>query len=232
MQRNQWIKKEDDEYHAWCINDANEKGIAGVEGTVQCWGSGSASGSGSVCFWTIRIRYSQLRIRIRLRILPSSSKYSKKSLYFYCFVISLWRFSFEEWCKCTSVPNPHPNPGPHVLILWPPGSASGSVSQRLRIRGSGSVRYQNVTDPQHWHHERNKNNLEPCKWYSTAPQSFMVPYCPFNPHVWKHSSCHMHGCIKRGQELRRKNYKLRYGGEKSLLGAQFLHIENYGKFVN
>jgi hypothetical protein len=39
------------------------------------------------------------------------------------------------------------------------------------VRGHGSEDpdlYQNVTDPQHWHHERNKNNFEPCKWYSTV----------------------------------------------------------------
>ncbi len=37
----------------------------------------------------------------QIRILPSSGKKSKKNLYFYCFVTSLWLIIFEEWCKCT-----------------------------------------------------------------------------------------------------------------------------------
>jgi hypothetical protein len=48
--------------------------------------------------------------RIRIRILPSSSKNLRKNLDFYCFVISLWLFIFEEWCKYTGVPHPHPDP--------------------------------------------------------------------------------------------------------------------------
>ncbi len=40
------------------------------------------------------------------------------------------------------------------------------------------------------------------------------------------------GVRKRRQELTRKNYKIQDVGEKSPLGAQYLHIEKYDKFVN
>ncbi len=41
-------------------------------------------------------------------------------------------FIFEEWCKCTSVQNhQHLDPDPwDPYVFGPPGSASGSVSQR------------------------------------------------------------------------------------------------------
>ncbi len=68
-----------------------------------CSGTGFASGNGSVCFWAswTRIQIRNLfvqfrsRLRFRARILPSRSKIIK-TLYFYCFVTSLWLLSFKN----------------------------------------------------------------------------------------------------------------------------------------
>ncbi len=83
-------------------------------------------------FWAFLIRIRIRKLQLRIRLLPSLGKNSKKNLDFYCFVTFLWLFICEEWCKCTSVPNLHPDP----YVFGPPGSASGSFSQRC---GSGSV---------------------------------------------------------------------------------------------
>ncbi len=62
---------------------------------------------------------------------------------------SLRFFIFEEWCKCTTVPDSDPHPYPYDLYVFgPPGSASGSVSQRYGCEDPDP--YGNVTDPQHW----------------------------------------------------------------------------------
>ncbi len=61
-------------------------------------------------------------VRNRLRILPSSSKNSKLLFCSFFVTFYLWRMMY----KCTSVPNPHLDP----YVFGPPGSASGSVSQR------------------------------------------------------------------------------------------------------
>jgi hypothetical protein len=81
------------------------------------------------------VSWIQIRIRIlwaslsRSRILLSSSKNSKKNLYSFCFVTSLWLFILEKWCKCSSKSNKQNNSGLRIRINWLeariPGSGSG-----------------------------------------------------------------------------------------------------------
>ncbi len=78
------------------------------------------------------------QVRLRLRILLSSRKIVR-NLAFFCFVIVLWSFIFEKWCKCTfkkqwaeklRIKNNF------LLASWRSGSGAGSIGQR---HGSGSV---------------------------------------------------------------------------------------------
>ncbi len=116
---------------------------------VRCHSIFQCSGSASVCFWTswIHIRICNLIVRSRIRILPSTSKKIKKSLDFYCFVTSFWLFILEEWWKM-NLRKGISTKNYFLFASWRSltkraGSGSGSAF------ASGSVRYQNVTDPEH-----------------------------------------------------------------------------------
>ncbi len=63
---------------------------------VQC-----VSVFGIRIFWASWIRVRIRNLFVRIRILHQQAKKMKKNLDFYCFLVSLWLFIFEEWCKCT-----------------------------------------------------------------------------------------------------------------------------------
>jgi hypothetical protein len=110
----------------------------------QCSGSGSVSFEAS----SIGIYYSE--VRITNRILPSSSKNSKKNLYFYCFVTSLWLFNFED---DVNVPSKIRSKKRNkfffvgVLKVTEERAKSGLVSPRYGSTDPDT--YQNVTDPEY-----------------------------------------------------------------------------------
>ncbi len=146
----------------------------------QCCGSGSESGF--TCFWAswIRIRIHSSEAWIRIRILLSFSKNSKKNIDFYCFVASLWLFTFEKLCKST-FKNMQKNFFYIIFLL-------ASWRSMMKIKGSGTISqrhgsadldpdpHQNVMDPQHcqrvWELKRSSRPSRGCSkvnQYSYAP---------------------------------------------------------------
>jgi hypothetical protein len=113
---------------------------------------------GSVTFWPSRIRIPDPLVRcVDPDLAPDQNpsiikQNSKKNLYFYCFVTSVWLFIFEEWCKCTFKKNKQKTRF-FLLASWrslTKRAASISVSQRYRSADTNPDTYQNLTDPEHW----------------------------------------------------------------------------------
>ncbi len=100
-----------------------------------------------------------LRIQIRLFLSlldpdPSIIEQKLKKTWFVLFLISLWLFILEKWCKCTFKKKQAEKLWKNVVFLlasWrsmTKTAGSGSIIQR---HGSADpYPYQYVTDPQHW----------------------------------------------------------------------------------
>ncbi len=104
------------------------------------------------------------------RIIPSTSNWSKKNLVFYCFVNSFWLITVLSDGTFTTITF-STNFCWHLESQWRKKQGRNqSVSQRIRIRGSGSV--QNIMDPPHWYL---LYSIPGDRWAWSCPQGCGLP---------------------------------------------------------
>ncbi len=99
-------------------------------------------------------------VRIWIRIFPSSSKNSKKNLYFYCFVTSLWILIFEEWLNV-------------------PSKSTGNKQKKLDFLGCLEGHWQKEQDPEPDPNPLVKRAKDPRIRIRTNMSQIWTRYVPF-----------------------------------------------------